>query len=360
MKFYYTILLSIVSTIALGQNCCDQRIVNPLEGYTKAPYITDVGNHQLKISTANDSAQVWFNQGLSYKHGYWDYEAFRAFREVVRLDSNCALGYLGLHWSLNHANNREFESAYYLQKSKELSVLHNIPKREWAYIRYFEKLSEVGKTKKLGKVRDSLITAFPNEIELKLIAAGDFLGAYNNGKPDKEAQFFLSTIKSVMKINPNLMAAHHYLIHHLEGDKPEDAIKSAELIGDLAINSSHIQHMPAHVYYELGDFEKARLSFEKALLTDTSYQKKYNVEATNNWNFAHNLGYYIINCGQQGRYRKGMELADLLNDVELSKGFGPGLFSIMMNSAAKVELSWRMEEWEDCILFCEKKLEGDT
>ena len=65
---------------------------------TPAPYrIAGVGNSHLRITTANPDAQIWFDQGLTLLHDFWDYESVRAFQQSIRLDPQCAMCYWGLY-----------------------------------------------------------------------------------------------------------------------------------------------------------------------------------------------------------------------------------------------------------------------
>ena len=53
------------------------------------------GNHSYRITTQNDSAQIYFNQGLSMYYSYHSREAIASFKEAARFDSSCAMVYWG-------------------------------------------------------------------------------------------------------------------------------------------------------------------------------------------------------------------------------------------------------------------------
>src|ERR1051326_2779698 len=59
--------------------------------------IAGVGNSHFSITTSSPQAQVWFDQGLSLLHCFWDTEALRAFREAARLDPDCAMCQWGIY-----------------------------------------------------------------------------------------------------------------------------------------------------------------------------------------------------------------------------------------------------------------------
>src|SRR5215203_5601159 len=53
------------------------------------------GKHHYTISTKSDSAQFYFNQGLSLYYSYHYREANASFKEAARLDPACAVAYWG-------------------------------------------------------------------------------------------------------------------------------------------------------------------------------------------------------------------------------------------------------------------------
>ena len=54
-----------------------------------------IGNSHIAV-TATPEAQVWFDQGLSLMHDFWDYESAKAFEQGIRVDPNCAMCWWGL------------------------------------------------------------------------------------------------------------------------------------------------------------------------------------------------------------------------------------------------------------------------
>ncbi len=48
-------------------------------------------------------AQQFFDQGLGQLHGFWYYESERSFRQVARLDPDCAMAYWGM--AMSNINN---------------------------------------------------------------------------------------------------------------------------------------------------------------------------------------------------------------------------------------------------------------
>lgn len=57
------------------------------------PLMQGIGDASLKITTSSDAAQAYFNQGLRLLHCFWDFEAYRAFKEAARQDPSAAMAY---------------------------------------------------------------------------------------------------------------------------------------------------------------------------------------------------------------------------------------------------------------------------
>ena len=59
----------------------------------RAYLIPGMANVDFPVTTKNEEAQKFFNQGVSALHGFWYLEAERAFRQVNKLDPDCAMAY---------------------------------------------------------------------------------------------------------------------------------------------------------------------------------------------------------------------------------------------------------------------------
>src|SRR5687767_14864711 len=67
------------------------------EGPRQAAYLMDgMPNISFPVTTTNDFARKFFNQGVGQLHGFWYFEAERSFRQVALIDTNCAMAYWGM------------------------------------------------------------------------------------------------------------------------------------------------------------------------------------------------------------------------------------------------------------------------
>src|SRR4029450_11378141 len=62
---------------------------------TEPPLWTGLGSVTYKVSTTNERAQAYFDQGLRLAYAFNHGEAQRAFRMAQKLDPNCAMCFWG-------------------------------------------------------------------------------------------------------------------------------------------------------------------------------------------------------------------------------------------------------------------------
>ena len=70
--------------------------------------IEGTGKVLFPVTTDSGEAQMFFEQGIGQLHGYWDFEAERTFRQVARLDPDCAMAY----WGMAMANYQEYKASH--------------------------------------------------------------------------------------------------------------------------------------------------------------------------------------------------------------------------------------------------------
>lgn len=54
-----------------------------------------LGHYFWKITTKNDSAQLYFNQGMSLYYSFHLIEAIASFTKAAKMDSSCAMAWFG-------------------------------------------------------------------------------------------------------------------------------------------------------------------------------------------------------------------------------------------------------------------------
>ncbi len=341
----------------------------PASSLPPPPLMDGLGTATMAITTESELAQKYFNQGLNLLHCFWDFEAYRAFRESIRQDDSVAMAYWGLFMSLNY-NQREHleEREQTLAKAEALAA--QASDREQRYIRAISRLNAAGgQAGQAAFVREmeALVDAYPDDLQAKLFLIKFLVtevgGGYSTSPGEGGESGFEQArdmLQTLLKTQPEAAAVHHYWIHvHEYGPNPEAALESARKLPGLAPKSGHILHMPGHIYYQIGEYEKAHEAFIRSLEFDQSYLEKSGVDVIDNWNYTHNLDYLVANCAEDGRYEEGLRWATALSKlkVEIERSAAVGLgFIVYSGRSAETRLHMRYGRWDKAAEILETKL----
>ncbi|MBF8965063.1 hypothetical protein I0P70_17580 [Pontibacter sp. FD36] len=266
-----------------------------------------IGSSHIPITSNSKAAQQYFDQGLSMLHNFWDFEAYRAFKHAASLDSTAAMPYWGIAMSLNFSSQREKEYKAAIAKAKKLS--DKASERERLYIRALATYDSLGNEKGVEAFKsgmEKLIYRYPDDVEAQLVL---WLNGLSRGytpemAPKQDALYAQWMLEKLMKSHPDHPGVHHYYIHQMENCCPDKAIESADRLAALTPNSGHMVHMPGHIYYRIGDYEKSRASFIASMKVDSAYMASQQIQQLDNWNYMHNLHYLVANCTEEGRYKE--------------------------------------------------------
>lgn len=314
--------------------------------------IDGIGHAHIAITTKSPEAQQWFDQGLSLMHCFWDYEAMRAFEQAVRLDPDCAMCHWGLARALDFHGDKD-QSKVELKRAEELAP--KASDHEQRYIR-----ADAASDDKDGdeahaayaKEMEALIEHYPDDLDAKLFYALSLNNGYKtDGDPRSGSLYGQAILRQILAAHPDNAPANHYWIHAMEvSDHPERALESANRLGSLAPNSGHMVHMPGHIFYRTGDYERARQVFLDSMRVDRQYMDSQHVDVKNDWNYAHNISYLIADLAEEGRYSEAQEDARLLqgmsNDPDTSRSAG---FYVLQIGSTEERLAIRYGNWDDAI-----------
>jgi len=321
------------------------------------PKMTGIGTATIKITTKSADAQRWFDQGLNLLHAFWDMEAYRAFREASRIDPDAPMAWWGIYNSLAQ-NTQEMAAERTAALNKAVELLPKANDREQHYIRSIKLLAEQGKGRPAWiSELEALISKYPDEVEAQLLLANSLSTPPSSylpdGRPRDGKMYGRAILQNLLRTHPNHAAVHHYWIHAAEnGPRAAEALESAEKLTKLAPNSGHMLHMPGHIYYRLGMYDKAREAFLASLAFDERYMRENKIHPINNWNYTHNLDYLVANSAEQGRYKEAERYARMLGEVDGSdqrlKATGLG-YLLYGGHTALTRLQMRFGKWDEAI-----------
>jgi len=304
----------VVSEAQAGHNMADMEMIPPPEQLPPPVKMDGVGNSHITIK-ATPEAQAWFDQGLSLYHDFWEYESEKAFEQAIRVDPNCAMCWWGLSQAIGFRNSDED-----VYGKKNLAEAVRLKGRASASDRLYIEAAQADAAAKDddshagAPVYRRLVKKYPHDLQARIFLAESLCDGYDDaGEPKPGQKECISILEGVLKEAPNDSAANHYWIHAIEpGNHPERASNSAALLARLAPTSSHMVHMPGHIYYRVGNYPEAERWFAASTQTDEKYMREQNVGPDDNWNYAHNMMYAIANLMEQGRLQDANALSDRL------------------------------------------------
>lgn len=147
----------------------------------------------------------------------------------------------------------------------------------------------------------------------------------------------------------------HLHIHVTEmSNAPEQAMDSADILGNLCPDAGHLNHMPGHTYVLCGEYDKARIASEKAIAADLKY-----VDYGGPFNFyttsrVHDLHLMMYTCMFLGQFQPAIKAADQLcaalsKDVLGVKG-RPQLATTMEGYyGMRMHVLVRFGRWQDIV-----------
>lgn len=326
MPLKFLLILCLLLPAAAQKNgtcrCCEL-------GRVYAPYLKDlpapqprrnIGNSHLKITTGSTEAQRWFDQGLNLLHAFWEFEAYRCFLQAAKADPDCAMAYWGICMSLPGKNiEAAKERSAALKTARTLAA--SAGEHEKLYIGMVERLIGAGTAAAVPELR-KIVRRFPDDVE-----AAAFLGLWlrdgydSAGKPKRGTKEAAALLQAALKKHPKHTGLNHYLIHVLEqGPDFEQARAAAVALPKAAPGAGHLVHMPGHIHYLAGEYEKACAAFRACRKVEKAYLAAEKIPAIDNNNHLHNLHFLAYAAADQGKYREALEAARALASVPVPEG----------------------------------------
>lgn len=323
------------------------------------------GDHSYTISTHSDSAQIYFNQGLSMYYSYHLREALASFREAARFDSNSAI----LYWAQALALGPSFNLGFMYKMGLAVPVAiknmnrlsFNATAKEQHLINAMNQRYDINDTAdrerknlnvKYAEALKELVKKYPDDLEIRalytdammLVHPWDFW--YNNGSPKAWTPELVKHCKYILQKNPQHPAGLHYYIHVTEASrKPEVALPAADSLLKLFPGVAHMVHMSSHEYERIGYYAQGVHANE---LADQSLVI-YDSLAKGLFPQIHVPHYYAVDayCALSGAMqKKGIEKSIIVrNSIKPTSEMTYFQYMYMFPQLAMV----RMGKWEDII-----------
>jgi tetratricopeptide (TPR) repeat protein len=312
----------------------------PAPGMPVAPRLQNLGVHTFPVTTTNERARLFINQGVNLTYGFNHAEAARAFAEAARLDPESAMAYWGqalvVGPNINAAMNPEDEPKARELALKAVALKAKATPRERAYIDALAK-------RYTGKAEDrksadhayadamrAVASAFPDDGDAGTMYAESLmdLRPWNywtrDGLPYDETREIRASLERVLAKNSNHPGALHLWIHLWEAtDTPERAEAEADRLLPLMPGAGHVVHMPAHIYQRVGRHADVVKSNQLAAQADEDYIAQCRAQGLYPLvYYPHNLHFIWMGASASGRGKLALESAHKLADAIPQEALG--------------------------------------
>jgi tetratricopeptide (TPR) repeat protein len=276
---------------------------------TEPPMWPGLGSITYKITTANERAQAYFDQGLRLAYAFNHGEAQRAFRMAQKLDPDCAMCFWGealvLGPNINLPMQEDAVAPAYAAAQKAKALAAKTSPREQALIGALA--ARYGSDPKGARAPlDIAYAAAMAEVAKQFSGDDEIATLYAEAvmdlspwdywkpggrEPNPQSEPIVPTLERVLARNPTHPGAIHFYIHAVEAsDRPKRAEPYADRLRGAIPNAGHLVHMPSHIYYRVGRYLDALEDNKVAVKVDEKYLADTNAPMG-----VYRLGYYPHN-----------------------------------------------------------------
>ena len=347
----------------------------------------NLGSHSRKISTVSADAQRWFDAGLNWCFAFNKSEGVKCFRKALEFDADCVMA----HWGMAYGSGPFYNLTWrdlgepeavaatstafaHIQRARELAcgatelekwlvesqacrVQRPHPVAPVEYDRWDDAYAAEMRRIYHQHSGDSDVAAL--FVEALITRTPRRLWDVRTGSPAPNSDVMEALDVCERGIAQAGVAKHpallHLHIHILEmSNEPERAMASAAALAPLCPDAGHLNHMPAHVYMLVGDYERARRASEKAIAANDKFLAYAGPLTPYTTGCAHDLLLMMHVCMFMGRYADALAAAEKLR-VMITKDVlsvaGRPKFSMSLEGyySMRTHVLVRFGRWQDII-----------
>jgi tetratricopeptide (TPR) repeat protein len=296
------------------------------------PLSRGLGKLHHPVTTTNEIAQHYFNQGLTLVFAFNHDAAVRSFNRALQYDPNLAMAHWGIGLSLgpniNLPVSPEAEKAAFEATARASALSARATEAERDYIQALTRRYSTNAGADLKQLdidfknaMRALMQKYPDDLDAATLFAESMMDLKpwqlwdSSGEPADGTMEIVEVLESVLRRDPSHPGANHYYIHAVEASPfPERALPSAQRLESYAPAAGHLVHMPAHVYIRVGDYAAAARQNEVAAEADLDYIQACAISGVYPAMYtSHNFHFAAISHTLQGRYAPARRYAERLN-----------------------------------------------
>ncbi|MEI9943183.1 MAG: hypothetical protein WDN26_03100 [Chitinophagaceae bacterium] len=299
------------------------------------PPIPGAGNYKWKITTKNDSAQFYFNQGINMYYSFHIIEAMASFKKAAKFDPTSGM----LQWAQALAYGPNINDLGYAASPDALTAIKKAMEhsagctdKELMLIKAQQVRYSSDSTQTREKLNQDYVDKmketyekYPGDADVAALYADALMLQHPwdlwkiDGTPKPWTPLIREVLEKLLVKTPNHPGANHYYIHVMEPSPYADkALPSADRLGKLTPGLSHTVHMPSHIYLRTGQYDKGVAVNENAV---NSYKKSiplYAPVTSNDFLYIiHNLHMQTNNAMLEGKAAYSVKSAiETVNSIQ--------------------------------------------
>jgi hypothetical protein len=327
------------------------------------------GKHHWQVSR-NDSAQIYFDQGMNMYYSFHIIEALASFVKAQQFDPENAM----LHWgealtyspNINDVGYIQPEDAMKaVQKANALASQRSTIEKDFitAMHKRFSADPTISRERLNIDYKDAmaaLAAKYPTNVEVLALYADALMilhpwDLYHGvGKPKAWTPQLVEVLEKGLGIDTEHPGLNHYYIHAVEGSSnPGRGITSADKLDRIVPGASHMVHMPSHIYIRTGNYARGIAVNEAALRGYSNYLAIYPKVAAGNFLYQVHNTHLMAACAiMNGNMAKAIQVSkDCMAQVpeEYHHMDGPMAEFMQYASATPIFAYIRYGQWDQLL-----------
>lgn len=299
------------------------------------PPIPGAGSYQWEISSKNDSARFYFNQGINMYYSFHIIESMASFKKAARFDPESAI----IYWAQALAYGPNINDLGYaaspaaleaVRKASQYIAAANTMEKaliQAMSVRYTEDSTDTNRkalNERYTAEMAKLYQQYPGHPDVAALYADAMMLEHpwilwkTDGTPHPWTPLIREVLEKALAKSPENPGLNHYYIHVMEPSPFAALAKpSADRLGKLTPGLSHTVHMPSHIYLRTGEYEQGVAVNEAAV---KSYRQSIPLYApvtgADFLYIIHNLHMQANNAMMAGNYNASSQATDqLINSI---------------------------------------------
>jgi len=263
-------------------------------------------------ASGSAEAHPYFLRGVAALHSFWYEEAIDAFRRAITIDPNFVMGYWGEAMAHNHPiwNEENLDAARAALQQIPVDASRTLRERKYLHAvqTLFGEGNKLARDQAYAAEMEDIASEYPEDREATCFYALSLLGlaTHFDAEPHLQEKYRVQAgalTLGVYRVNPDHPCAAHYTIHAF--DDPIHAILAlpqARRYAKIAPEAPHAQHMPAHIFLQLGMWAEAAASTKAGWESSQAWVRKEQLPlGLQDYHSLYWLHYVYL---QQGRYKE--------------------------------------------------------